>query len=191
MKLLFLNRDYSGILKTLAEELSKDYEISFVSTTKEISNNITNRCYRVSEKDFSDTPDYLKIYEEAIIHGQKTAIILENLKKEKYISDFIIANSCGCAMYVKEIFKNIPLICFFDDFYNADTKTSENERLQITYNKAYFMPDLAQCDLGIVTSNEQKEKIPECFRDKITVINNLTAQSITKEMDKLKERINK
>lgn len=182
LKILFLHRGFPGQFKFLSTALSqiKDFEVTFITSNQKGNDTSKIRVlkYCVSEKELNNAPDLLKQYERAILHGQKAAQLMNNLKKEGYEPDIIIGHSWGNTLFVKDIYPNVPFLCYFEWFQNADgavegfngIPADENKRLQITCDNAYLMPDLCSCDGGLSPTEWQKKQFPKDFQHKIQVI---------------------
>jgi glycosyltransferase involved in cell wall biosynthesis len=102
------------------------------------------------------------------------------LKERGFIPDIICGHSgWGPTLYVKDIFPNTPLLCYFEWFYqgygsDADFDPSEPLTLddlpRIRTKNAPILIDLYTCDRGLSPTHWQQSQFPHEFHDKISVL---------------------
>jgi len=81
-------------------------------------------------------------------------------------------------MFMKDIFPDVPLLCYFEWFYNAqgadvgfDGKLqNEDDKAKLRTKNSHLLVDLYSCDAGISPTNWQKNQFPTEFHDKIKVL---------------------
>lgn len=180
MKLVLIDRECSDLFKYLISQLSKSEENEIILITSKKLDNEQIKIYNssASEKILGNCPNSLKQYEDCIIHGQKVAQILSNLKVEGYVPDIIIGSSFGDTLYVKDVFQDTPFICYFENFQtlesiaedSSEVELNDNQKLQLTLNNAYLVPTLCACDIALVKSPKEKKQLPKDFHSKIQII---------------------
>lgn len=179
MNILFIHRSFPAQFKYLATELAKKNNVVFItnSPTYEIDG-IKKILYKPQQPKFND--EYLNGYELAIEHGKAAAEEAKKLKRQGFIPDVIYGHSgWGVTMFMKDIFPNVPLICYFEWFCNADgadtgfdgTIITEEQRAGLRCSNSQVLIDLYSCDAGISPTNWQKNQFPKEFHNKIQVIN--------------------
>ena len=179
-KFLFLHRNFPAQFKNLIKELAtnSDNEICFITNNKEDQiAGVRKIVYKLDEK-ISDDSSYQKYFNEAIIHAQAAAACASQLKEEGFIPDVIYTHSWGPSTFIKDIFPDVPLVCYFEWFYNAENSdfdffkkdNSADAKLRLNGKNAHILLDLAFCDAGITPTEWQKSQFPKEFQDKITVI---------------------
>ena len=182
MKILFLHRNFPGQFKYLAEELAKDNnnEVLFITNNNKTCSfgNIKKIIYRIKRRVPKDCHRYLRFYEDAIIHGQSVAEILIELKNTGYKPDIIYGHTWGTTLFVKDIYPDVPLVCYFEWYYNSEgadvgfdgSSINADIRALLRCKNSHIMQDLINCDYGISPTIWQKSQFPEIFHDKIKVI---------------------
>lgn len=182
MNILFLHRNFPGQFKFLLMELAKDPNNNIVFLTNNTETNTIPRVNKIIYKLKRMVPNnchkYLRFYEDTIIHAQSAAEVLIQLKSSGYKPDVIYAHTWGPELFVKEIFKDVPLVCYFEWYYNADgADVGFNEksvgidmRAKLQCKNSHLLADLLNCDYGISPTEWQKSQFPKIFHDKITIL---------------------
>lgn len=182
MKILFLHRNFPGQFKYLAMELAQDVnnEVCFITNnnTTRTTARIRKIVYKLKRKVPKDCHRYLRFYEDAIIHGQAVAEVLIQMKTQGYKPDIIYGHTWGCTLFVKDIFPDVPLVCYFEWFYNpegADVGFNEeyvgvDTRAKLQCKNSHLLLDLLNCDFGISPTEWQKSQFPKEFQNKIKVL---------------------
>lgn len=182
MKILFLHRNFPGQFKFLAMALAKDpaNEVCFVTnnTATKTTARINKIIYKLKRDVPKDCHKYLRFYEDAIIHGQSAAEILIQMKNQGYKPDIIYGHTWGTTLFVKDIFPDVPLICYFEWYYNAEgadvgfdgKPVAIDTRAKLRCKNSHLLLDLVNCDYGISPTEWQKSQFPKEFQHKIRVI---------------------
>lgn len=180
MKILFLHRDFPGQFKYMAQVLAMDPMnlVMFITSDDSISvEGINKLVYKRPEVSENSNP-YLKDCEESVLHAQAAAALAGALKSRGIIPDIIYGHSWGSAMFMKDIFPDVPLISYFEWYDNSDgaaigfdgnTPTLEY-REKIRCTNAPKLIDLYSCDGGVSPTQWQKDQFPKEFHHKIKVI---------------------
>lgn len=181
MKILFLHRSFPSQFKFLAIALSVDpnNSVMFITNDKETElAGITKYYYDVPVQGSSDCHPYLKKYETDILHGQAAAKVAQGIKKQGIKPDIIVGHSWGTCLFIKEVFPDVPFICYAEWFNKSETglidfggkKSSIDEKANLMCNNVRVLADLCNSDGVITPTNWQKAQFPKEFQDKIKVI---------------------
>ena len=199
MNILFLHRNFPGQFKHLVKELVKDRnnQIVFITNNKDVEiEGIEKIIYDIKQQPLAN--GYLNSYSEAVLHGQAAAQKAEELKNKGFKPDIIYAHSWGLSMFMKDVFPCIPLICYFEWFYNAKgadfgffTKENSIESIeQLRCKNSSLLVDLCSCNAGISPMKWQKQQFPKEFQDKINVIHDGIDTEVCKPDENAKFEVN-
>lgn len=181
MNILFLHRNFPAQFRHIAHELAKDpsNNVVFITNNDKLQlPGITKLVYKIKRKVPKDCHRYLRFYEESIIHGQATAEAALSLKAQGFKPDVIYGHTWGNTMFMKDIFPDVPLICYFEWFYNAEGSDigfdgrlpNEDDNARLRCKNSHLLVDLYSCDAGISPTNWQKSQFPKEFHHKIKVL---------------------
>lgn len=181
MNILFIHRSFPAQFKFLSAALAQNANnlVLFITSSEEnYIQGVNKLLYKPQRKVAPDIHPYLKEYEEAIIHGQAAADIALAMKKRGIIPDIIFAHSWGSALFMKDIFPETPLLCYFEWFGNSENSVFDfggnvldfDKKALIRSNNCRNLIDLYSCDGGISPTQWQKDQFPKEFHDKIEVI---------------------
>lgn len=181
MNILFLHRNFPAQFRHIAPELAKDKNNNVVFITNNKDRNLANikkYIYEPKRKVPKDCHRYLRFYEDSIIHRQATAEVALALKNTGFMPDIIFGHTWGQTLFMKDIFPDTPLLCYFEWFYNSqggdigfnNKELDIDELAKIRSKNAHLLIDLYSCDAGICPTNFQKSQFPKEFQDKIKVL---------------------
>lgn len=181
MIILFLHRSFPGQFKYIAQEFAKDplNVVMFVTAEDKIQiKGINKLVYKPNMESMKTFHPYLKGYEECVIHGQAAASLLMTMKAKGIKPDIIFGFSWGPPMFVKEIFPDVPFLCYFEWFGRSTGSVfdfgkhvlTEDQKANIKCHNAHVLIDLYECDAGISPTEWQKKQMPKEFQHKIKVI---------------------
>lgn len=182
MNILFLHRSFPAQFKYIASELAKNSEnrVIFLTNTKEIEiEGVEKVIYEPDNSSYSISSEYLLGFDSAFSHAKAVLEEVLILKEKGFIPDIIYAHSgWGPAMFMKDVFPNVPLICYFEWFQNAqgaDTgfggvEISDNQKAGLRFSNAQVLMDLNSCDAGLSPTKWQKAQFPKEYHSKIKVI---------------------
>ena len=121
MNILFLHRNFPAQFRHLAPAFARDLNNKVVF----ITNNETTQAKNILKVQYKlkrEVPDnchrYLRFYEESVIHGQSVAEAAIALKEQGFKPDIIYGHTWGQTMFMKDIFPDVPLLCYFEWFYD-------------------------------------------------------------------------
>lgn len=181
MNILFLHRNFPAQFRHIAPELAKDKNnnVVFITNNKDRTlSNIKKYIYEPKRRVPKDCHRYLRFYEDAIIHGQATAGVALTLKEQGFIPDFIYGHTWGQTLFMKDVFPNTPLLCYFEWFYNLEggdvgfdgKELNVDEMAKLRTRNAHLLLDLQSCDEGICPTQFQKKQFPKEYQSKIKVL---------------------
>lgn len=181
MNILFIHRSFPAQFKFVAAALAQNPQncVIFITASNENSIPGVNKIlYEPKRQAPEDSHPYLKEYEEAIAHAQAVGDIAIAMKAKGIIPDIIYAHSWGLALFMKDIFPDVPLICYFEWFWKSNDSVFDfavknielNRKELIRSNNCKNLLDLCACDGGISPTQWQKDQFPIEFQDKINVI---------------------
>lgn len=182
MKILFIHRSFPGQFKYLATFLSLDPNNTVLFLTEDEENQIQGIkkiLYKTEKNEKQNCHPYLLNYESAVSHAISVSKKLTELKENGFIPDIIYGFSgWGSSMFVKDIFPDVPFLCYCEWFLNPETSNTKFEGKPITIedivrlrcNNSHVLTTLSLCDGGISPTSWQKNQFPKEFQDKIKVI---------------------
>jgi glycosyltransferase involved in cell wall biosynthesis len=181
MNILFLHRNFPAQFRHISASLAQNpaNKVFFITNNDNLQlPNIHKIYYKPKREVPKNCHRYLKFYEESIIHAQATAEAALALKESGFKPDIIYGHTWGQTMFMKDIFPDVPLLCYFEWFYNAqggdmgfDGKVLNIDELaKLRCKNSHLLVDLYTCDAGICPTNWQKGQFPEKFRDTIKVL---------------------
>lgn len=181
MNILFIHRAFPAQFKYLATELAKDPRnvVMFITNNSNIKlEGVVKIPYSIPGKTSNNIHPYLEVYEESIRHGQAAANIAAALKEKGLTPDVIYGHSWGPTMFMKDIFPDVPLICYFEWFSKTEDSVfnfnnqilTEDEKAKTKCNNSHVLMDLINCDAGLSPTQWQKDQFPKEFQDKIKLL---------------------
>lgn len=182
MNILFLHRNFPAQFRYLAEHFGKDpnNKVAYITERQEGQmSGVVKVLYKTKRKIPNNAHRYLRFYEDSVIHAQAAAEAAIKLKNQGFKPDVIYGHTWGPTLFMKEIFPDVPLICYFEWYYqyeNSDidfvrkTPLNEDEKARTNIKNSHLLQDLVNCDKGISPMNWQKSQFPSIFHDKIDVM---------------------
>jgi len=197
MNILFLHRNFPAQFKHIVKELAKDSNNNIVFITSNIDvqiQEVTKIVYELKREMSKDCHQYLEFYEEAILHAQAALEAALALKQKGFKPDVIYGHDWGVAMFMKDLFPDVPMLCYFEWFYNSEGTDFDffiknhtiDEKEKLRCKNSYILTDLYSCDAGISPTNWQKAQFPKEFQDKIKVIHDGIDTDVCKPNENLK-----
>lgn len=117
--------------------------------------------------------------ENAVLHGQAVARVLQRLKSRGFVPDVVLGHpGWGETLYVKEIFPNTRLVHFCEWYYCADGADlgfdpeypcTLDDRLRAHTWNALHLLNLETCDAGVTPTRWQLAQHPNAYQHKIAV----------------------
>jgi glycosyltransferase involved in cell wall biosynthesis len=182
MNLLFLHQNMPGQFRHLVTALGATGEHRIVCVGKRSDfklPTVTRVAYRVASGPSASAHPYLRMLEDAVLHGQQVARLCLELRTSGFRPDLVVAHpGWGESLYVKEIFPQAPLLNYCEFFYHAQgadvnfdpsAAQSLDENCRTRTLNAHLLLALADCDWGLSPTQWQKRQHPPEFQDKISV----------------------
>ncbi len=183
MRILFLHPNFPAQFRHLATVLGKNpqHQVVFGTTNdrREIPG-VHKVLYRPSREVHPHTHNYLRTQESAVLQGQAVYRLGWQLKAQNFIPDVVYGHSgWGPTMFVKDIFPQARLHCFFEWFYHAHGSDADfdledsldaDSKAKIRVKNSPILTDLYSCDRGLCPTQWQKQQFPHEFHSKLTVL---------------------
>lgn len=181
MNILFLHRNFPAQFRHISAALASDpnNKVFFITNNDKLQlPNIHKVYYKLKREVPRNCHRYLRFYEESIIHAQATAEAALALKNQGFKPDIIYGHTWGQTMFMKDIFPDVPLLCYFEWFYNAvggdmgfdGKELNIDELAKLRCKNSHLLVDLYTCDAGICPTNWQKSQFPKKFHGVIKVL---------------------
>lgn len=181
MNILFLHRNFPAQFRHIATEMAKNpnNRVVFVTNNDRLQlPGIEKIVYQLKREIPKDCHKYLKFYEESIIHGQAAAEVVLSMKNSGFKPDIIYGHTWGQTLFMKDVFPDVPLLCYFEWYYNAEGADvgfdgrlpSIDAKASLRCKNSHLLIDLVTSDAGICPTNWQKNQFPKIFHDKIKVL---------------------
>lgn len=182
MNILFIHKDFPGQFKYLAPILAQDPMnlVLFLTSndTIQAEAGINKLVYKLPPEHQGYMNPCLKNYEKASLHARGVANMLLLLKSRNIVPDIIYAHNGDVALFVKDIFPNVPLICYCEWIDSPDSpaikfggkEINDSYKEQLRCENASKISVLARADGCISPTEWQKSQFPKEFHHKIQVI---------------------
>lgn len=183
MRILFLHSNFPAQFRHLAVALAQNpqHQVVFGTARKEGSlPGVHKALYQPSRTAHPQTHHYVKTLENAVLQGQAVYRLSEQLKAQGFVPDVVYGHSgWGPTLFIKDIFPNAKLLCYFEWFYHAhgsDADFDPNEPLnaddeaRIRLKNAPILIDLYSCDRGLAPTYWQRQQFPPEYHSKINVL---------------------
>jgi len=123
---------------------------------------------------------YLRLQENAVLHGQQVVRAIQGLLRGGFKPDLIIGHpGWGELLFVKDLLPDVPLISYCEFFYRGEGLDVGFDRedpvtldtmCRARARSSHLLLSLESCDIGISPTGWQKSAHPQAFHDKIEVI---------------------
>lgn len=181
MNILFLHRNFPAQFRHISAALAQDpnNKVFFITNNDKLNlPNINKVVYKLKREVPENCHRYLKFTEESIIHAQSTAEAALALKEKGFKPDIIFGHTWGQTMFMKDVYPDVPLLCYFEWFYQAEggdigfdgKKLNVDELAKLRCKNSHLLVDLYTCDAGLSPTQFQKNQFPKEFHDKIKVL---------------------
>lgn len=183
MRILFIHQNCPGQYKHLVMHLKQDPKNDIVFISKPNNNTITGIRridYKPHREANPQTHHYLTSAENGVLHGQAVARVLIGLKEKGWKPDIICAHpGWGEALFVKDVYPDVPLLGFFEFFYHAEGAdcgfdpmypNTMDDFFRLRLKNTVNLLSLEACDWGMSPTFWQREVHPTAYQQKISVI---------------------
>ena len=182
MRILFMHNNFPGQYRRIADYLMKNSKHKMAVATLKSNGqkfNLPKVLYEPHREARENIHPALIVTERATIMGQAAYKSLMPLKQRGESPDIILSHSgWGASMFVKDLFPNAKFLSYFEWYYHSIESDGEfltkkpydaNDQLRLRMKNTPILHDLAAMDWGQSPTNFQASKLPEKFRDRITV----------------------
>ena len=182
MKILMLHQNMPGQFKYLAPTLARaGHEVIFITKQKTIQIPGVRKIVYVPHRSVrASTHHYMRLFENAILHGQQVARLCQELAAEGFRPDLVIAHpGWGESLFIKDVFPRSPLISYCEFYYTGhgadvgfdkSVPTGLDDLCRIRARNAHLLLSLEACDRGWSPTQWQKSRHPKDMQGKIDVI---------------------
>lgn len=199
MRILFLHQNFPGQFPHVATHLAANPDNEVIAICQAQAPKLAGiKCitYKPSRRVTKGIHHYLAGTEAAILNGQATTRVMQNLKKQGFIPDIIIGHAAwGETLYCKDVFPDSKLINYLEFFYHAkgaDTDfdpehpITDDDVLRIRTKNIINLLSIDNCDAGISPTIWQKSVYPATAQKKISVIHEGVNADLAKPNPKAK-----
>ena len=126
------------------------------------------------------THPYLRSIEDGVLHGQAVYRVLTELMRTGYSPDVIIGHAgWGELMFVKDVFPKVPLLDYFEFFYNSvgqdvdfdpEFPSNIDAKLSLRIKNSVSLISAANCDWGVTPTAWQYKTFPGILQSKLSVL---------------------
>ncbi|MEL6579465.1 MAG: glycosyltransferase family 4 protein [Cyanobacteria bacterium J06621_12] len=182
MKILFLHPNFPAQFRHLATVLGQDQQNTVVYATNRLEGKIQGVNKIVYEKSRTARPQthhYVRPLENAVLEAQGVYRVAQKLKDQGFYPDVVYGHSgWGPTLFMKDIFSQATLLCYFEWYYNAygsdasfdpSDPINADDEARIRTKNAPILLDLASCDRGLSPTAWQRSQFPTEFQSKIKV----------------------
>lgn len=185
MRFLFLHPNFPAQYRHIITALGSDpnNEVIFGTKNERPEWNIPGVkkiLFTPSREPRPETHHYVRPLESAVLYGQAVYRVADQLKAQGFVPDIICGHSgWGPTLFVKDMFPNTPLFCYFEWFYNAIGSDADfdpadpltpDDYPRIRIKNSPILIDLYSCDWGISPTYWQQSQFPKEFHNKISVL---------------------
>ena len=186
MNILFIHQNFPGQYRHVAAALADDPENNVVAIGEGRHLGRLNHPsvmeigYQTPKGAGPETHHYLRSTEAGIRRGQQVSRVADELVNKGFKPDVICCHPAwGEALFLKEIWPDVPLICFFELFYasegldtNFDPEfpQSRDSRFRTRIRNTIHLQSLHAADHGICPTHWQHSSLPAEYQNKVNVI---------------------
>ncbi len=185
MNILFLHPNFPGQFLQLSRYLGATgrHKVMFLSKDQNGSKlpGVNVGMYARPREATKKLHPYLKLTEEAVLEAQSVVKGIDALRRQvKFVPDVVVGHSgWGSTMYVKDILPDVPVISYFEWYYNSkggdvgywpDEKVSIDDKCRIRTINAHHLLSLQSCDVRFTPTEWQRSQFPAEYRDSMKVI---------------------
>ena len=185
LNILITHPNFPAQFKHLARKLAENPQNTVYFLTKHRNNksipNVSVAVYKPKLSPNKETHDFAKKTEEFVIEGQAVESGIQELqKKTGFLPDLIIGHvGWGSLMYVREILPKVPVIGYFEWFYNSNNfekgywkseRAAQQSKMRLRTMNTANLISLGVCDKRVSPMEWQRNGFPKPYHDSIKVI---------------------
>jgi glycosyltransferase involved in cell wall biosynthesis len=180
MNVIFIHQNFPGQFLHIARQLTSDPKNQVISICQSHAPKLAEvpcLVYKPVRGVSKGIHHYLASTEQAVLNGQAVAKLLLELKQKGFVPDAIFAHAAwGEALYVKDVFPDVPLIGYFEFFYRAqgadvgfdpEYPSNIDSIFRLRTRNATHLLTLQAADYGITPTAWQKSVFPREFHSKL------------------------
>ncbi|NVJ97143.1 MAG: glycosyltransferase [Alphaproteobacteria bacterium] len=184
MRILFMHNNFPGQYRRILQYI-KDNKTGIDMTAATLVSNeqdfgIKRVNYKPHRKPTEKIHPALFSTEKAVLMGQAAYKALMPLEKKGYKPDIILSHSgWGGNMFLKDQFPDAKLLTYYEWYYHSRFSDGDflrgepydaNGQLRIRMKNTPILQDLAAMDWGQSPTQFQHSKLPDIFKDKVSVL---------------------
>ena len=185
MNILFLHPNFPGQFLQLSRYLgaTRRHRVMFLSKDQNGSKlpGVQVGMYAKPRAVTQGIHHYLRLCEEAVLEGQAVIKGINALKRQaNFVPDVVVGHTgWGSTLYVKDVLPKVPLVGYFEWYYNAfggdscywpDETLSIDDMCRIRTINAHHLLNLQHCDVRYTPTQWQKQQFPEIYKQGMQVI---------------------
>lgn len=183
MNILFIHQNFPGQFRHIAQALVDEgghQVLSLCEAHAPGMQGVQRMEYKPARAATQGVHTYLAPVEEHVIRGQSVARALLHLKEKGYRPDIIVAHmGWGEAIYPKDIYPGVPLVTFFEFFYqmtgadagfDPEYPLALDDFLRIRTKNITNLLSLHAADIGISPTAWQRSLYPLEYQHKLRLI---------------------
>ncbi len=182
MRVLFIHQNFPGQFRHAAAQWARRPGWQVLAIGRDTAPGlpgVTCLRYKPHRAPHKAQHPYLRTMENAVLHGQAVARVLQQLKAKGFVPDAIVAHpGWGETLYAKDVFPTTRLVHYCEWYYSSagadfgfdpEFPVTLDDQLRIRTWNALHLLNLQNCDAGIAPTQWQWSRHPEAYRAKITV----------------------
>lgn len=184
MNILFVHQNMPGQYRELVQWLAArgEHNIYFLTQRKNASElvGVKTRIYKTHRSATKDTYGLSRVWEEATGAGFGAAMAAKELEvKEGFKPDIVIGHvGWGELTFFKQIWADVPIIGFFEYYYNINSgmvgfdpndPISDHAPFLMQARNAVPLANIETVDIGHCPTNWQRDQFPASFHDRMYV----------------------
>ena len=186
MNILFLHPNFPAqfwhISKALANMGNRVIYMTIHTNGNKLGG-VTTALYKRNRQPCKEIHPWLTPVEEAVIDGESVADGLVELRdKHHFTPDVIVGHTgWGSMMYCKDVFPDVPLVGYFEWYYNAydsdaayfpeeKARLPLKEAMRIRTRNMFHLLNLEECDVRFTPTEWQRAQFPKQYQEGMQVV---------------------
>ncbi|MEZ0332023.1 MAG: glycosyltransferase family 4 protein [Methylophilaceae bacterium] len=183
MKIIFIHQNFPGQFRHIVQDILAEGGHQIVSLCEPHApgmQGVQRINHSPARKVTTGIHPYIADTEAHVLRGQGVAKALLELKKTGFEPDIMVAHmGWGEAIYPKDIYPNVPLLTFFEFFYQSagadagfdpEYPVGLDDHLRIRTKNITNLLSLQAADMGVSPTAWQRNLYPEEYRGKIRLL---------------------
>ncbi len=183
MKLLLIHQNFPGQFRRMAPLWHRRPGWEVLGLGRDSSPGVPEvRCltYTVHREVGAQQHHYLRQMEQAVLHGQAVVRSLQQLKRDGWVPDVILAHpGWGETLYARDVFPQVRIVHVCEWFHGTEGSdlnfdpefpTSFDARARWRTWNALHLLNLEGCDVGVSPTAWQRSRHPEVYQPRIHLI---------------------